>query len=231
MDTRKLTLISLLSGVYAIVSYLPGFPMIGVPGSRIDLNRSLEMCYGFILGPIYGPLTSFTGGIVGKILTGGGVGLFFTPLAIISSFVAASLTRERVLKTPGWLIASITSLVLIIGWYFTPTGLSVPLYPVIHVIAFILIIILRGRIRDLVFSEKRSLQIYGAGVASFSSTMAGHMLGNLIFILLFDPEPVFFLSILPVTLVERLIITAISTVFSVSLISTLRKTYPELINI
>jgi hypothetical protein len=228
LDTRKLALISLLAGVYAVISYVPGFPMLGVPGSRIDLNRSLEMCYGFILGPIYGPITSFTGAIVGKILTGGGVGLFFTPLAIISSFVAATLSRERIFKMKGWFVGSLVSLLLIIGWYLTPTGRSVPSYPVIHVFALVLIVILRGRIRDLIFSEKRRLQMFGSGVASFSSTMTGHMLGNLIFILLFDPEPVFFLSILPVTLVERVIITAISTVFSVSLITTLKKIYPEL---
>jgi hypothetical protein len=203
--------------------------MLGVPGSRIDLNRSLEMCYGFILGPIYGPITSFTGAIVGKILSGGGVGLFFTPLAIISSFVAACLSRKFVLKMHGWLVATLISLILIVGWYLTPTGMSVPHYPIIHVIALVLIVILRGRIRDLIFSEKRSYQVYGAGVASFSSTMSGHMLGNIIFILLFNPEPLFFLSILPVTLVERLIITAISTVFSVSLITTLKRLYPELV--
>jgi hypothetical protein len=230
LDTRKITLISLLSGIYAIVSYLPGFPMLGVPGSRIDLNRSLEMSYGFILGPLYGPLTSFTGAIVGKVLTGGGVGLFFTPLAIVSSFVAACLSRNFVYKMRGWLVAILISSILIIGWYFTPTGMRVPQYPIVHVFALILIVILRGRIRDLIFSEKRSFQVYGVGVASFSSTMTGHMLGNLIFILLFNPEPLFFLSILPVTLVERLIITAISTVFSVSLITTLKKLYPELID-
>jgi hypothetical protein len=229
MDTRKLTLIALLSGVYAVISYVPGFPMFGVPGSRIDLTRSLEMCYGLILGPIYGPLTSFTGALVGKILTGGGVGLFFTPLAIVSSFVAASISRERVFNVKGWVLGSLASLVLIAGWYLTPAGRSVPFYPVIHVFALALILVLRGRVRGLVYSEERRKQLFGSCVVSFSSTMPGHMLGNLIFIVLFDPEPFFFMSILPVTLVERLIITAISTVFIVSLIKTLKTFYPELI--
>ena len=95
-DAKKITLTATLAAVYALGSFLPGFPMIGVSGSKIDIVRSLEMGYGFILGPILGPITAFLGAIVGKLMTGGGIGIFFTPLAFVSALVAASLNRERI---------------------------------------------------------------------------------------------------------------------------------------
>ena len=46
MKTRNLTLVALLASVYAVGSFTPGFPMIGVPSSKIDIARSLEIGYG-----------------------------------------------------------------------------------------------------------------------------------------------------------------------------------------
>jgi len=57
-NTKKLTLVATLAAVYALGSFLPGFPMIGIPGSKIDVVRALEMGYGLVLGPIFGPLTA-----------------------------------------------------------------------------------------------------------------------------------------------------------------------------
>ena len=79
MDAKKLALISVFAALYVAGSFLPGFPVIGMPGSKIDAVRALEIGYGLILGPIYGPIAAFLGSVVGKTLTGGGVGLFLTP--------------------------------------------------------------------------------------------------------------------------------------------------------
>ena len=87
---------AVLAAVYAVGSYLPGFPMLGLSGSKIDLVRALEIGYGVVLGPVYGPITAFLGAIVGKTLTGGGVGLFFTPLAPVTAFAASMLEEGRV---------------------------------------------------------------------------------------------------------------------------------------
>jgi hypothetical protein len=58
--------------------------------------------------------------------------------------------------------------------------------------------------------------------------MAGHMLGNLIFIHLFSPGPLFFMAILPVSIMERIALTIIATLIGVPLIITVRNVLPEL---
>jgi hypothetical protein len=100
-QTKKLTLVALLAAVYALDSFSPGFPMLGVSGSKIDATRSLEMVYGLLLGPVLGPLAALLGAVVGRTLTGGGFRMFFTPLAPVSVFVAAALSRRRVFGVEG----------------------------------------------------------------------------------------------------------------------------------
>jgi hypothetical protein len=229
-ETKKLTLVALLAAVYALGSFLPGFPMFGVSGSNIDIVRSLEMVYGLVLGPVLGPLTAFTGAVVGKTLTGGGFGMFFTPLAPVSAFMAAALSRPRAFKVKGWVLASAVLGVLIVGWYGIGTGLVVPYYPVFHLIGLGIIILFRDKLVSYTRSEDKGRLSLGVALCSFPSTMAGHMLGNLIFIFLLSPEPLFFMSILPVSIAERLALTALATFISVPLLIVMRRLYPELLN-
>jgi hypothetical protein len=230
VEARKLTLIALLGALYALGSYLPGFPLLGMPGSRIDIVRSLEMGYGFILGPVYGPITAFIGALVGKTLTGGGFGLYFTPLAPVAAFVAASLGRYEVFGVKGWMISAAITLVLISGWYVTPIGRSAPYYPMLHLAGLAVILLFRGKLADYINSEDRRRLSFGVAMASYSSTMAGHMLGNLIFISLVETSPLFFVGILPMTAAERLVLTTLSTVIMTPLIPLVKEAFPELVN-
>ena len=59
-------------------------------------------------------------------------------------------------------------------------------------------------------------------------TMAGNMLGNLIFIQMFGPDTLFFASVLPIAIIERLVLTAIGTALSALLLIMVRQLYPEL---
>ncbi len=229
IEARKLTLIALLGALYALGSYLPGFPLLGMPGSRIDIIRSLEMGYGFILGPVYGPITAFIGALVGKVITGGGFGLYFTPLAPVTAFVAASLGRYEVFRVKGWMISAVITIVLISGWYITPIGRSAPYYPVLHLTGLAFILLFRGKLADYIHNEDKRRLSLGVALASYSSTMAGHMLGNLIFMSLIETSPLFFVSILPVTAAERIILTMFSTVMMTPLILLLKKAFPETI--
>lgn len=228
MKTRDLTLVALLASVYAVGSFIPGFPMIGFPSSKIDFVRSLEIGYGLVLGPILGPSTAFLGAVVGKTITGGGVGLFFTPLALVSSFMAASMKRKSLLNIKGWILSAILLSCLIIGWYATPTGRAAPLYPVFHFIGLGMILLFRERIIDYLNSREKRRLALGVLLCSYPSTMAGHMLGNLIFIKLFSPSPLFFMTILPVSIIERIVITVIATGIGTSLIMAVRDLFPDL---
>ena len=229
IDTKKLTLTAILAAVYALGSFLPGFPVLGLPGTKIDITRSLEMGYGFLLGPIYGPMAAFLGAIVGKLLTGGGFGMYFTPLALVSSFTSATLIRDRFLNVKGWIWSASVLTLLIFGWYLLPAGRAMPAYPVLHFVALGIILVLRGRLTEFLRSEDRRILALGVTLGSYVSTMAGHMLGNLIFDVLVSPPPASYMALLPLVTVERVAITVISTLLATPLIIVLREMYPELV--
>ncbi len=230
ISSKKLTLVALLAAVYALGSFLPGFPLLGMPGSTIDIVRCLEMGYGLVLGPVLGPSTAFLGAFVGKVLKGGGFGMYFTPLAAASALVAALLARREFFGVRGWMGAAGVLALLTLGWYATPEGRVVPLYPVLHFVALGVILVLRGRLTDFLESDDKRMLSLGVALSSYASTMAGHMLGNLIFIVLLHPSPLFFMTILPVTAAERIVITILSTVIATPLIVVIRSLYPELIS-
>ncbi len=226
MNTKKVTLIAMLASAYAVLSLLPGMPMIGAEGSTIDMVRMLEIGYGLVLGPIYGPIAAFIGAVVGKMLKGGGFGLFFTPLAAVSAFIAAMLGRG--IKR-GWMGAAAVLGALTAGWYMFETGRTVPLYPVIQFVGLAIILLFRGRISEMIKAEDRRTVTLGVLLCSFPSTVTGHMLGGLIYIVLLDPAASIFMGILPIALIERIAITIGATLFGTSLILAVRKIYPDLL--
>ncbi|MCK5671375.1 hypothetical protein KAI10_08320 [Candidatus Bathyarchaeota archaeon] len=226
MNTKKVTLIAMLASAYAVLSLLPGMPMIGAEGTTIDLVRMLEIGYGLVLGPVYGPAAAFIGAVVGKMLKGGGFGLFFTPLAAVSAFIAAMLGRG--IKR-GWVGAAGVLGALTAGWYLFETGRTVPLYPVIQFVGLAIILVFRGRISEMIKSEDRKTVTLGVLLCSFPSTVTGHMLGGLIYIVLLNPAASIFVGILPIAIIERVAITIGATLFGTSLVLAVRKIYPDLL--
>ena len=228
---REIVLISSLAALYAAVSLLPSFPIIGITGSRISIARSLEMSYGIILGPIIGPLTAFLGALIGKILSMDFFGIYFTPLAFISSLMAAAMSRYRVFNIRGWIVASFISMIFIISWYATPIGRKAPLYPMPHLIGLIIILTWRDKIASYIYSGDKNKITRGIALCNFSSTMTGHMFGNLIFMtLLYNiASPSFFMALLPISIIERLTITLIGTIIGVPLFLIVKRNFPNLL--
>ena len=224
---REVTLMAVLAAVYALGNFLPGFPMIGAQGT-IPIVRALEMGYGLIFGPVLGPLTAFLGAIVGKTLAGGGFGMFFTPLALVSAFVAAALGRRYVFGVRGWMLAAAVLAVLIAGWYWMRMDRDPAYYPVLHLLGLAIVLLFRGRIADYIQDGNKGRLSLGVALCSFPATMAGHMLGNLIFIFLVNPPPLFFIGTLPVSAVERTLLTILSTVIATPLILVVRTLFPDL---
>lgn len=217
-----IALVGLLAAVYAAVTLLPGFPMIGAPGTDIDLARSLDVGYGLILGIALGPLASFMGSLVGKALSGGGIGFLFTPPAIATSLLAASLTREKVGPIKGWHVAATTLAVPIAVWFLLPMGREAWPYAMLHVAGLVEILLLRGWLTKLLKSEDRRRLTLGILLTSYPATMAGHMVGTLIFAFLLAPTAGFFIALTPITLIERVAISIIATAIGVPLVITMR---------
>ena len=208
----------MFAAVYAVVSLLPGLPILGLSGSDIDLARSLEIGYGLILGTALGPSSAFLGAIVGKLITGDNAGLIFTPLAIVSSFMAAALGRHSIFRMRGWLIAALLMAILVAIWYTTPIGRSAPFYPVLHLAGLAIILLFRDRITKNLRSQEKKRLALGIMLSSFPATMAGQMLGSILFMLIFSPSALFFMATLPITIVERISLTILATVIGVPLV-------------
>lgn len=228
MRTKNLALVAVFAALYAVGSLLPGFPMIGVSDSKIDVVRALEMSYGLILGPVFGPAAAFLGAVIGKAMAGGGSGLLFTPLAPVTAFAAACLGRRRVFRLPGWILGSVPLTVILLAWFTTETGRTAAVVVVPHIITLGVALALRGKTAEWVSSEERGKIVTGVIVVSLVGTMTGHILGNLLFIALFGPSPLLFLAVLPVSIAERSVLVAISTLVGAPLIMAVRRFYPSL---
>ncbi len=217
-----IALVGLLAAVYAAVTLLPGFPVIGAPGTEIDLSRALDVGYGLILGVALGPLASFMGSLVGKAITGGGIGLLFTPPAIATSLLAALLSRERVGPARGWHLAAVTLAAPIAAWFMLPVGREAWPYAMLHLAGLVEIILLGGWITKLLKSGDKAKLALGVLLASYPATMAGHMVGTVTFALVLGPTAGFFIALTPVTAIERVVISVVATAIGVPLVVAMR---------
>jgi uncharacterized membrane protein len=176
--TLKVATVSTMAALIVVVSRLPGFPAIGAP-TRIELTTILYATIGIILGPKLGFITSLLGNFIAWLIPSTTVfGLLLIPAGAIASLTAGLLTGK---SESGWLYGSTVLLVLIIGWYVSPVGFEAPLYPVFHIAALILSLTLGRRLKGLLEAKGGRLA-WGSAVASFISTMADSMYGNLAYI-------------------------------------------------
>jgi len=225
MNVRSVAFLALFAGTYAALTILPGFRVVGLPSAEIDFVRGLEPVYGIMLGPIIGPGAAFLGAVVGKLIFGEISSIIFTPLALVSTLIAAFIYQRSFFRAPGWALSSAIMGALIIAWYLTPTGIQAPLYPIFHIFAMIGVLTLRGRLTTMLRSSVKKEVVLGMFICSFAATMAGNMLGNLVFIFLFNPSPLLFVGLLPITLIERVIISWIATGVGASLLISIKDKY------
>ena len=87
----------------------------------------------------------------------------------------------------------------------------------------------RDKIGKMIKSDDRAEVTKGVLLCSFPSTITGHMLGGLIYIVLLDPPASLFMGILPIATLERVGISIGATLFGASLIMAVRKIYPEFV--
>jgi hypothetical protein len=100
-------------------------------------------------------------------------------------------------------------------------------YPIPHLIGLGIILLFRGRITEYLHSEDKKRLALGVLLCAYPSTMAGHMLGNLIFIQLFNPNALLFITLLPVSIIERVTLTAIATIIGAPLVIVMRNLFSE----
>lgn len=246
LSARQVSLVAVFAALsVAVIIFLPGIPMIGLPGARITLDASIAPVYGLVIGPYLGALAALLGGIIVAGYKGWPVFAVLTSFSpAISAWVAGMLTRKSVRvagrEVKGWIFAASTVFILIAGWYVTWVGQRAPLYPVIHWTGLAVILALRGKISTLYESGgKRGLSL-AIFLSSYCGLISDHMLGNIIFIsglgwfipleavggilasMGLPDVPALFMFMLPISTVERIVMTVIAMIFGTGLILVLR---------
>jgi uncharacterized membrane protein len=249
-STRQIAVTAIFAALYAIISRLPGIPIIGGT-SKIEPVVILDPIVGILLGPWIGGLTSLLGNFIAWIIpTTSFYGLLNLPCGPIAAIVSGSLARNT--KSANWKFAVIIYAALMGLWYLTPPGQEVLYYPFLHWTAFALILIFREKIHSFLNADANPKKVLGATICCFGGIMANHMTGNLIYIgsvgwfvslkaikdtlknLGFfwlksglqqpaDPLGAIFAAVLPITVVERLLITIFTVYLACGLIFALRK--------
>ncbi|MBS7622925.1 ECF transporter S component [Candidatus Bathyarchaeota archaeon] len=246
LNSRQVSLVAVFAALsVAVIMFIPGIPMIGLPGARITLDAAVAPVYGAIIGPYLGGLAALLGGLVVAGFRGWPIFSILTSFCpAVSALVAGAVTRKTVnvagLRVRGWILGALVITLLIVGWYLTWVGQRAPFYPAIHWAGLALILAFRGRVSSL-FDEggKRGLSI-AVFIASYCGLVADHMLGNIIFITgvgWFIPlealesvlrsmnlpgVPALFMFMLPISTVERAAMALIGMLFGTGLVFVLR---------
>lgn len=247
-SARDVALICVFAALFPVVDFLHlGFPIIGGQG-RINIDAVLGPISALILGPWLGFLATAIGALSGWFIVGGSTfGLFTTTAPMISAFVTGAICIKRIggsayrISLPGWLGALCPLVILTALWYIIWVGRAAPLYPVLQFAAIIVILALRGKTSEFFQGGDKGRFTLAVAIASYCGLVTDHMLGNLIFIniigwvipirdiegylaFLHLPDlPSLFMFVLPVSIAERLIMTAIATGIGVSLVLALRR--------
>ena len=244
LTTKQITLMSVFAALLAIISRLPGIPVLGGQG-KIEFTTLLYPFMGIVLGPWVGMIAVLLGNfIVWLIPTSTIWGLIMIPPGAVAALVSGFLSRNK--KISNWKSATVIMVGLIALWYLTPIGFAAPFYPVLHWVALALILVFRNKIGEFMEAGSSKKVTLGVTLSSYIATMAESMVGNLIFISSVglvvplksvrdalralgmtiklgiwvpdDPLAQIFMLALPVTAIERIIITAVATIFGVAAI-------------
>ena len=252
LNTRQITLISIFAALQVIISRLPGIPLIGVESGKIEPTVLLMPVIGILLGPWVGGLAVFIGNFIAWLIPSTSFfGMLMLPTGPIGAIVAGALARNR--RGADWKVAALILLFLNVFYLISPPGLAVPYFAALHVAALILILAFRSKISEYVRSEDKQKITWGTTLASFSGIMANHMTGTLIFIASvgwfiqlkgiknaikslgfywlksglpkMDPTGLGTLLafVFPISVVERLVMTAIAVLIAVGIIYALKK--------
>ncbi len=236
MEVKKVAIVTCMAAMYAALSFLPGFPVIGGGGAQIGIVSSIVPLYGFLLGPWLGTLAALFGVIITRTLKAAGPFVWLNSPAIpLSPFIAGALSRPRLGSVKGWVVSAVTLAILVAAWYVTPVGREVPYFPVLQWVGLAIILIFRSRLSDLFYSKEKKKLTLSVALCSYAATVTTHMYGNLAFLaavelvlLKVSNLPSFFAYLVPVVVIERLILTAISTIIGVPTILALEAQIPRL---
>ena len=208
-DKKMLFLIFIWTVTFMFI-FIPflKFQMIGST-HKINAYPSLSATCGLLLGPIYGFFAVMLVTLIyfffnPKAFYFGAYSLIPPALAVIS---AGALSEGK------WKYAAIILIVGLLLFYLTDVGRVAFYHPCLSILALLLVLIFREKISELLFNKDSKKLIVGAIILSFTSVMIDHLYGSILGIVYLNLSSGDYISVMPIFVKERLIMTLIGTFF------------------
>lgn len=184
---KSLALAAVFAAIYATLSFLPLFPLVGASDRFVQAGNILAPLIGLILGPWLGALAVAVGGLVGTFLPQTGS---FGPLSFVPH-LAATLCAGLLYTNNRWL-CSIFYLLFLLASAFYPLIGPAWLWPPflwLHILALVFLFSpLQPKINDFLNRGKKTFRlVLGFGITSFLATLFGHEVGTLMFEIAYWP--------------------------------------------
>ena len=228
-------MVGLFTALYTVLRYIPTFPLYGVPGSSFRASDFLAPMLGILLGPWLAVLCIFFGTLINYAASPPVfLGLDFLP-ASIAAVIAGLITTGRTkfgIVLYAVLLGIFLALPLSTFWITVPGGYEVP-YAWLHIVALVLLVSPLG-LNAYRWSKGSvgSTLVIGLLVIVLSATMAEHLMGGILYETILFPTfkittvfKAYFIwrIIFYLYPVERLTITAVTTLFGVSIIRVIKR--------
>jgi len=218
---------AIFAALYTVLRMIQIIPMIGVPAGRFSLSDILAPIYGIILGPYVGGFSVILGTFVAFALGKPVIflGLDFLP-ALVNTVAIGFLFKRK------WWPAVVLYSVLLVGFILSPWtavfisvgNVSIP-FVWLHLIAFIVLLSPLGRKAAQLVETLKPINITtGLFVLAFIGTMLQHLMGNILYEFIIQPDQGYWTTIFFVYPFERLILIILTVIVGVPLIRALKKT-------
>ncbi|MBN1245704.1 hypothetical protein JXA31_08950 [Candidatus Bathyarchaeota archaeon] len=190
--TKLIAFIAIFAALFAVLRRIPTVPMVGVAGAYFSLSDVAAPIYGAILGPFTGGLSVVLGTFLAVALGRASpfLGLDFLPAAV--NVIAIGLLFKR-----KWGVVVILNAVLLFTFLlhpFTSILVDIPIgettfsfpFAWLHIVAFVVLISPLGRKAAQWVSTLETHNIAkGIAVLAFVGTMMQHLMGNLLYEIIF----------------------------------------------
>ena len=221
-EPKGLAIITIFAAIHAVLSSLPYTITIGIGGGSITLGVISAPLIGIILGPISGGIAVTIGSIIGMFINPSGAILGF--ISFLPPAIGA-FSAGFTFKKMGY-ISAVMILASTFLFYINPTGMGVPLYPFMHIIALFISLIFSTRLAIWSIKDNKIEKLgFGIAISAFVGTLTDHILGSSLAIWIlgdFIPAQVWN-SIIFVYPIERIIAVIITTAIAIPLFYSLKR--------
>lgn len=179
LETREIALVICFTALYMYFSFVPAFPIVGLPSQSITLAAIIAPIIGIILGPYLGLFSTILGGAIGWFFAPS-----FSPPSFVSGVVAAVFAGMLYRNKRSLCTFTYFSLLFLFGFY--PIVGPVWLYPQFMWFQILGFLILISPLQSKALSEVRDFNsnwryLSGFFVVFLNSTLTGQIAGSLTF--------------------------------------------------